>query len=175
MTCLLAALLTSACSGKYEQMYPRTEAGQVEIKTLPERISLETKPKANYFARDDAHFMKLFRYIGDNDLAMTTPVEAEIDPGTMRFFVGDKASGRALSNSEDVRVAAIPSSEVLSVGITGAYSERNFRRGVQVLDEWLEAHPETSVSGKPYAVYWDGPFVPDRFKKSEVHYKISQP
>ena len=57
---------------------------------LPERLALKQSPEGHISTPITDLFRKLFRYISTNDVSMTTPVEADIKPGKMRFFVGKK-------------------------------------------------------------------------------------
>ena len=78
---LLAGLLATAPAESamaYEAMYPRTDAGSVELKTVPAVKALQADGDGTYFKNDDSTFMKLFRYIDRNQVAMTVPVEAEV-------------------------------------------------------------------------------------------------
>ena len=71
----------------YQSMYEKTPVGKIKVIELPERLALEAKTDGTYFDKDNGLFRKLFRYISTNDVAMTTPVEADMNPGKMRFFV----------------------------------------------------------------------------------------
>lgn len=156
-----------------EAMYEPTAPGVIEVKKLPERTALSSDGSGNYFENDDAVFMKLFRYIDSNKIAMTVPVESEIDGNTMRFFAGDDASKRTLTNSANVTVIKVPESRVASIGIRGSYTKESYETGLKALEKWLEDHKaEWRRTGKPYAAYWNSPFVPGIFKKSEIHIPV---
>ena len=74
----------------YESMHEKTPVGKIVVVDLPVRTALETSTDKSYFSENNGLFRKLFRYINQNDISMTTPVEADIKPGKMRFFVGFK-------------------------------------------------------------------------------------
>ena len=156
----------------YETMFEQTPVGEIKIVELPERIALEAKSNGPYFQSDNGLFRKLFRYISTNDVAMTTPVEADIDPGKMRFFVGAKDQGKDISSTEDVEVRKIAPQKVLAIGVRGSYSKKKFMDNKQKLIQWLDKEKKYEVAGEAYAVYWDGPFVLGFFKRSEVHIPI---
>ena len=156
----------------YETMFEQTPVGEIKIVELPERIALEAKSSGPYFQSDNGLFRKLFRYISTNDVAMTTPVEADIDPGKMRFFVGAKDQGKNISSTEDVEVRKIAPQKVLAIGVRGSYSKKKFMDNKQKLIQWLDKEKKYEVAGEAYAVYWDGPFVLGFFKRSEVHIPI---
>lgn len=158
----------------YEAMYERTPVGTIEVKTLPERIALETRTEGSYFAQDNGLFMRLFRYIDDNSIAMTVPVEAEPEPGAMRFFVGNRHQGTAPESTDVVEIVTLPARTVASIGMRGGYSQRNFKTGRKKVLRWLEEQTEWVADGEAYAVYWHGPFVPPWLKRSEVHLPLRE-
>ena len=86
-------------------MYEKTPVGKIMVLELPERLALEAKSGNSYFDADNGLFRKLFRFISSNDVSMTTPVEADIKPGKMRFFVGEKDMNKNLQSSNSVKVA----------------------------------------------------------------------
>ena len=156
----------------YETMFEQTPVGEIKIIELPERIALEAKSTGPYFQSDNGLFRKLFRYISNNDVAMTTPVEADINPGKMRFFVGAKDQVKNITSTEDVEVRRIGRQKVVAIGVRGSYSMKKFMENKQKLVQWLDKEKKYEVAGDAYAVYWDGPFVLGFFKRSEVHIPI---
>lgn len=157
----------------YEEMYRPTPIGEVEVRELPARLALAAVAEGSYFDRDDDMFMTLFRYIQRHDIAMTVPVEAEIDDAEMRFFVGADRPGGATPSDDEVTALSMPPRQVLSVGLRGAYSAATYERGLGILREWLAEHPEYEEAAPPYAVYWNGPYVPSFMRRSEVHIPIA--
>jgi effector-binding domain-containing protein len=156
----------------YETMFEKTPVGEIKIIELPERIALEAKSSGPYFQSDNGLFRKLFRYISKNDVAMTTPVEADINPGKMRFFVGAKDKVKNIASTQDVEVRKIAPQKVLTIGVRGSYSVKRFMENKQKLVQWLAKEKKYEVAGEAYAVYWDGPFVLGFFKHSEVHIPV---
>ena len=156
----------------YETMFDKTPVGEIKIIDLPERIALEAKSSGSYFQSDNGLFRKLFRYISQNDVAMTTPVEADINPGKMRFFVGLKDRSKDISSTNEVEVRKIAPMKVVAIGVRGSYSVKRFMENKQKLLNWLAKEKKYEIAGDAYAVYWDGPFVLGFFKRSEVHIPI---
>lgn len=156
----------------YESMHEKTPVGKIVIIDLPKRLALEANTQGSYFDSDNGLFRKLFRYISSNDISMTTPVEAEIDPGKMRFFVGTKDASKNFKSSESVEVVILPKRKVVSIGIRGGYSKQNFINNKKKLETWLAKQNQYQQKGDAYGVYWNGPFVPGFFKRSEVHIPI---
>ena len=169
---LIVALVTG-CDGNYESMYGKTKVDQIEIKDLPQRTALQTAVKTNYFTGDNDMFMKLFRYIQRNEVKMTVPVEAEMEPGTMRFFAGQDVTDRKLDSDKEVTVVTLPPRKVASIGVSGAYTRENFEKAQKKLTEWLGENDEWKADGEPYGVFWNSPFVPNMMKHSEVHVPVT--
>ena len=153
-------------------MFEKTPVGEIRIIGLPERIALEAKSTGPYFQSDNGLFRKLFRYISKNDVAMTTPVEADVNPGKMRFFVGVQDRSKNLSSTSEVEVRKIAPLKVVAIGVRGSYSVKRFTDNKQKLINWLAKDKKYEIAGDAYAVYWDGPFVLGFFKRSEVHIPI---
>ena len=156
----------------YESMYDKTPVGKIVVIDLPERLALEANTKGAYFNSDNGLFRKLFRYISSKDVSMTTPVEADINPGKMRFFVGKKDASKNLQPNNSVNVITLPKRKVISIGIRGGYSKENFFKNKERLEIWLSKNKQFVQDGVAYGVYWNGPFVPSFFKRSEVHIPI---
>ena len=156
----------------FDRLYDRTPVGTIEVKELPARKALAASASGSYFQRDNQLFMTLFDFIKTHDIAMTVPVEAEVDSAQMRFFVGADNSKSDVTSSEAVAVTEMPSQTVLSIGIRGAYSDPSFQRGRKALEQWLNGNTEWRAVAEPYAVYWDGPYMPVPFRRSEVHIRI---
>ncbi len=168
LSTLLLAL--SATSMAYEQMFPKTKVGTVEVKTLPEMRALKHSGNSDqYFKENNGLFMPLFRYIQQNDLAMTVPVESEMAPATMMFFIGSDVDISRIESTEQVEVITIPERQVLSVGIRGSYNEKEYQEALGKAMLWVESHPYYVADGPARMIYWNGPYVPGFLKRSELH------
>ena len=158
----------------YEQAFPKTPLGEIEVKTLPASKLIACHGQGDYFDRSDSLFRPLFRYIQENDIAMTTPVEAEIKPGVMYFYIGAVAAKRQLAKTDAVDVVELPERTVLSVGLRGTYSGENFAKGEALLRAWIAKQAGYRATGPARAIYWNGPFTPGLLKRSEVHLPVER-
>jgi effector-binding domain-containing protein len=166
---LLLTLLTMTHAQAAESAYPRTEDGIIEIKTLPAGRLIEHAASAGtYFDGSNNLFGPLFRYIQNHDISMTTPVEARIDPGTMRFWISDGQRDKARNDEGAVRVTDVPERTVAAIGGKGAYSRKNFEQARERLMAWLSQRNDYQPVGEPFAAYWNSPFTPWFMKKFEV-------
>ncbi len=152
----------------FEKNYAPTAVGVVEVKALPAARVIETMT-TDYHQQSDPMFMRLFNYIKANDIAMTVPVEGELKPGVMRFFVEEKLAARQLKDSAEVKVRVLPARKVVACGARGGYGKVDTDRVIEKLLAWLKAHPEIKTRGEPYVVFWDGPFIPPMLRRMEVH------
>lgn len=155
------------------EAYARTAPGQIEIKELPAARLMISKTEQPYFSSNSKLFGKLFSYIREKEIPMTTPVEAKINPGTMIFYMDAASAVRTdLKPGAEVELQNLEARTVVAVGIRGSYSKENYEEGLALLKEWLKTQPQVEVIGEPYAVYWNSPFVPFFLKQSEVHLPV---
>jgi DNA gyrase inhibitor GyrI len=161
-------------SDAYEAAYPKTPNGQIEIKKIPASRLMVTESPGSYFDSNNELFSRLFRYISSNDVAMTVPVEAEINNARMKFYVGSPDSGKDLRDRGEVKVVSVPERSVAAIGIRGSYSKDKFEENRAKLESWLQANARYASAGDAYAVYWDAPFKPWFLKHSEVHIPVAK-
>ncbi len=133
---------------------------------------------------NDGSFMKLFRHIKRNEIAMTAPVEMVLDEErgdgggaateSMAFLYGDARMGVVGPDPADpgVVVEDVPQMTVVSLGVRGSYGEDRFAGFVEKLREWLAAHPEWVAAGPPRTFAYNSPFVPGVLKYAEVQIPV---
>lgn len=165
----LAATQT-ACA--YDAAFPATDSGKFEIKTLPAAKVLRTSAQGDYFAASNTLFRRLFRYIESHGVAMTTPVEARMQPASMAFYVGKGDLAKKLEPNDEVEVVTLPTRTVASHGVRGGYTKERFEAARKRLEDWLERQEKYEAAGPAYSVYWNSPFIPGFLKRSEVHIPV---
>jgi hypothetical protein len=172
---------------------PPGPVGQVVIKDYPAyRLARFNATQAGRSGSPDDMFMPLFNHIKRNDIAMTAPVEIEyaassepIDTGTRRqeqqratsmaFMYAAPGLGTAGPDPADKRVVVedVPAMTVLSIGVRGAYTEKNFASALAKLDGWLAENPERfHVVGPPRYLAYNSPFVPWFLRFGEVQLPV---
>ena len=174
---LLQLLILSAfplMSNAYEQAFPKTGVGTFEIKTLPEARLIASKTDKAYFEGNNGLFRPLFRYIKANNIAMTTPVEAEMDPGVMYFYIGSKFGETPLVQTEQISVHTVSERKVASLGVRGAYRESKFEEATEKLKKWLEKNEDHEAIGEAKGIFWNGPYIPGFIKRFEVHIPVRE-
>ena len=150
-----------------------TEAGLCEIKTLPAGMILRARTDGGYFRENNGLFRKLFENIQRNQIPMTTPVEAGIQPGTMIFYLDPASSKREdLKLVDGVERKAVEKRAVASIGIRGGYSRESFDQNQVKLRAWLKTQSDWEAAGEAYVVYWNSPFMIWFLKRSEVHLPV---
>jgi len=161
---------------------------EVLVKTYPAHRLARVRAEGG----GNGMFMKLFRHIERNEIAMTAPVEMSWQPAAdeqarnrppaigkeptaMAFLYGKPSIGAAGADPEDPRVVVenIPEIKVVSVGLRGGYEKATFDRGAKRLEAWLAAHPEWRAAGGPRALAYNSPFVPNLAKYSELQIPIA--
>lgn len=157
-----------------EQAFPPTEVEVIEVKTLPAATLIRSAGAENYFRANGQLFQPLFRYISRHDIAMTTPVEAHIEPGEMLFYIGSDAASRPLPAERGVEIVEYPERQVVSIGLRGGYSEKQFEEGKAALEAWLAQQSDWRALGEARAVYWHGPMTPWFMRRAEVHLSVER-
>ncbi len=155
-----------------EAAFPPTPPGKAEIKTLPAGRLLESQGTGSYFERSNNLFGPLFRYISTHNIAMTTPVEARIEPAKMYFWVSEKQVDKAKDDWGGVKVIDVPERQVAALGHRGGYNESNYQAVKTALLEWVASQDYLEIVGEPFAVYWDGPMTPWFMRKFEVQVEV---
>jgi DNA gyrase inhibitor GyrI len=170
---LVAGLFSQGCQiFSTEEAYARTPVDSVQFKTLPPSKILLTEGEGPYFDKADNLFMRLFNYIKDHDVAMTIPVEARMEKASMTFYVEGEDALRVLKDRGNVKVLNVPGRDVVSLGVRGSYTEKNFKEAKDQLVNWLSRQDRYESIGEPYAVFWNGPFMPGFMKRFEVHIPV---
>lgn len=176
----------SAASAPLPEGFPTPTAdGEIEVKQYPAYRSATVQVKGDLGSASSRGFSPLFRHISDNDISMTAPVEAQYPAATLQANAasqGDTAVSflyRSLDIvpkdvEQDVQVEDMPPMTVVSFGVRGGYDYAIYTKGIERLQDWLAAHPEYSVSGPPRRFFYDGPFIPDALKRSDVQIPVQR-
>ena len=157
----------------YEQAYSKTEVGQIQILELSPSRLIESKKEGSYFEHSNSLFRKLFKFIKDNEIAMTVPVEGELNDAKMRFYIGEDVPAD-IKSSENVEVKEMPARTVASIGSKGSYKEKNVAKALEKLELWLADQKHLEQDGEAYAVFWNAPFTPWFLKRFDVHIPVKE-
>ncbi len=162
--------------------YPApTPPGAIEIKSYPSVRRAEVSGSGNPQRGSGMAFFSLFSHIQERDIAMTSPVETDLrawssvdgsaDGWTMSFLYRNAELG-PLGDDGRITVRDTEPVTVVSIGLQGAYGEQTFRRGLAVLNAWLEAQDEWTPDGDPRSLSYNGPSIPDARKWAEIQIPV---
>jgi effector-binding domain-containing protein len=178
----------SAASAPLPDGFPQpTTAGKIEVKHYPAYRSGTYTYKGKLSQAANESFEPLFRHISSNGIGMTAPVEARYPSITLEELPNGKPDevGQAEVSflyrneavqpkqiAEDIKVENHPSVKVVSIGVSGPYTYASYQKNLERLRDWLATHPSYVVAGLPRRFFYDSPFTPDAFKRSEVQIPI---
>ena len=186
---LIGALLFgaySAASAPLPEGFPMPTAdGQIEVKRYPAYRSATVQIRGDLESASSRGFTPLFRHISDNEISMTAPVEAQYPAATLQTNAASQGETavsflyRSLDIvpkevEQDVQVEDISPMTVVSFGVRGGYDYDIYTKGIEQLQSWLAAHPEYSVAGSPRRFFYDGPFIPDALKRSDIQIPVQR-
>ena len=153
--------------------------GLIRTKTYPPVRSAWVRSAG----KQNRQFMALFRHIKDQKIAMTAPVVMEYAPEAakdaskmgpteaMAFLYRQSEQGD-VGKFGAVTVGNEKPLRVVSIGVKGAYTDRNFRKALARLHGWLEVHEELQQAGPPRVLAYNSPFMPFWKKYSEVQIPV---
>ncbi|MEM9502995.1 MAG: heme-binding protein [Cyanobacteria bacterium P01_E01_bin.43] len=164
---------------------PPTAAGAIEIKQYPAYRAATVQVTGDLEQAPSRGFSPLFRHISSNDISMTAPVETRYPIATLE--AGAATAGDATVSflyrsleivpeavAPDVQIEDMPSMTVVSVGVRGGYGYDIYTGGIEQLQTWLAAHPDYAVTGPPRRFFYDGPYVPDPLKRSDIQIPVQR-
>lgn len=168
--------------------YPEpTPPGAIDLKKYPAVRRAEYASSGSPGIGMNMGFFPLFNHIKRNDIAMTSPVEMDyrglFDPATgvqakqdsmswtMSFLYRTSALA-PVGKDGSVVVTDRPALEVLSIGMNGAYGTGVVEKGLGLLHGWLAEHPNYEIAGEPRAFHYNGPYIANRVKWSEVQLPV---
>jgi len=180
---LLLGAYSAASAPLPEGFPPPSPDGEIEIKSYPEYRAATVQTPGDLDSAPSRGFSPLFRHISRNDISMTAPVETRYPVATLE---GSMASEGAATVSflyrslevvpqevtQDIQVEDIPPMTVVSIGTRGRYDLETYQASIQQLQAWLAAHPDYTVVGPPRRFFYDGPFLPDALKRSDVQIPV---
>jgi hypothetical protein len=178
----------SAASAPLPDGFPEpTSNGKIEVKQYPAYRSGTYTYKGKLSEAANKSFNPLFQHISSNGISMTAPVEARYPGMTLQespnakpdemgqaevSFLYKNGSVQPQQIAPGIKVESHPAVEVVSIGLRGPYTYTSYQETLERLRDWLAKHPSYVVSGLPRRLFYDSPFIPDPFKRSEVQIPI---
>jgi SOUL heme-binding protein len=178
----------SAASALLPDGFPLpTTAGKIEVKQYPAYRSGTYTYKGKLAQAANESFEPLFKHISSNNISMTAPVEARYPSITLEelpnsnpdevgqaevSFLYRNETVQPKQATEGIKVENHPAITVVSIGVSGPYTYASYQDNLARLRNWLVKHPSYVVAGLPRRFFYDSPFTPDAFKRSEVQIPI---
>jgi hypothetical protein len=168
--------------------YPEpTPPGAIDLKRYPSVRRAEFVSSGSPASGMNMGFFPLFNHIKKKDIAMTSPVEMDyrdmFDPATGKreqkssmswtmSFLYRTAELAPTGKDGSVLITDRPEVEVLAIGMNGPYGTGVVEKGLGLLHDWLKEHPEYEIAGDVRAFHYNGPYIANRVKWSEVQLPV---
>ncbi|MGA7936969.1 MAG: heme-binding protein [Kovacikia sp.] len=167
---------------------PPTPAAKIEVKNYPAYRCGTYRYQGPLSQAANVAFGPLYSHISSNNIPMTAPVEARYPLITLQenptgatsdekgqaevSFLYRNRKVQPQQVAPGIKVEDQPPMTVVSIGFRGPYTFTSYQRNLQQLNNWLKQHPNYTVVGSPRRLFYDSPFIPDTFKRSEVQIPI---
>ena len=161
---------------------PPTPDGQIKVKQYPAYRAATFRYQGELSQAANRAFSPLFNHISSNDISMTAPVETRYPTSTNGSLEQQgTAQVSFLYRSTDIYPDEIASNieiediapmTVVSLGLKGSYTYQSYIESLQKLKDWLDRHEEYRAVGSPRRFFYDGPYIPDSLKRSEIQIPI---
>ena len=182
---LLLGAYSAASAPLPEGFPPPSPDGEIEIKYDPEYRAATVQTPGDLDSAPSRGFSPLFRHISRNDISMTAPVETRYPVATLEGSMVPEGAAtvsflyRSLDVvpqevAQDIQIENIPPMVVVSLGTRGRYDLESYRTSIERLQAWLLEHPDYRVVGSPRRFFYDGPFLPDALKRSDVQIPVQR-
>jgi effector-binding domain-containing protein len=157
------------------------QIGVIEVKQYPQYRAVTYTHAGDLRQATGIAFNPLFQHISNNQIAMTTPVEArytgtsgQIDalPVAEVSFLYPAPNIAPSSVNSAVEVTDTSPMTVVSIGVGGAYTWESYEINLQKLKDWLQEHPEYEIVGSPRRFFYNSPMTAEATKISEVQIPI---
>jgi hypothetical protein len=159
-----------------------TPHDKIEVKQYPAYRSGTYTYEGNLSDATSSSFNPLFQHISNNNIAMTTPVEARYPSETINqpiqrgkakvSFLYNNSGINPQQVSRDIQVEDHEPMIVVSLGVQGAYGYQSYLGHIAKLKQWLAEHPEYEIAGEPREFLYDSPYTPTPLKRREVQIPI---
>jgi len=158
------------------------EIGAIEVKQYPQYRAVTYTHAGDARQATGVAFNPLFQHISNNQIAMTTPVEARYTGISGQIDVVPQVEVSFLYPSPDINPGSVnsavsvtdtPPMTVVSIGVGGAYTWESYEKNLRKLKDWLKEHPEYAIVGPPRRFFYNSPMTPEAIKISEVQIPIA--
>jgi hypothetical protein len=158
-----------------------TPNGRIEVKNYPAYRAATYRYRGQLSEAANRAFYPLYQHISSNEISMTAPVETRYPDSTRTGATSGEAEVSFLYRdtttypkeiADNIQIEDVPSMTVVSLGLQGGYDYDSYQQGLTRLNEWLAGHPGYRAVGSPRRFFYDGPYVPDPLKRSEIQIPV---
>jgi DNA gyrase inhibitor GyrI len=158
-----------------------TPNGRIEVKNYPAYRAATYRYRGQLSEAANRSFYTHYQHLSSNDISMTAPVETRYPDSTRTGATSGEAEVSFLYRDTDtypkevadnIRIEDVPPMTVVSLGLQGGYDFDSYQQGLTRLNEWLAEHPSYRAIGSPRRFFYDGPYVPDPLKRSEIEIPV---
>jgi hypothetical protein len=158
-----------------------TPNGRIEVKNYPAYRAATYRYRGQLSEAANRSFYPLYQHISSNEISMTAPVETRYPDSTRTGVTSGEAEVSFLYRdtatypkeiADNIRVEDIAPMTVVSLGLQGGYDYDSYQEGLTRLNEWLTENPGYRAVGSPRRFFYDGPYVPDALKRSEIQIPV---
>ncbi len=174
------------------------EDGKFELRKYEPHILAETIVDEQFEEAGNAAFQRLFRYIRGNNkqeqevsmtspvgqepagqkIAMTSPVGQQEQDGNwvVSFMLPASFTLENTPAPLDPRISIreVPARHVAAVRYSGFWSEKNYRKHLEQLQNWIATQGLTPA-GEPHWARYDPPFMPWFLRRNEILIPVVSP
>jgi DNA gyrase inhibitor GyrI len=156
-----------------------TPNGRIEVKNYPAYRAATYRYRGQLSEAANRSFYPLYQHISSNEISMTAPVETRYPADTgatsgeaeVSFLYRDTDT-YPKEVADNIRIEDVPPMTVVSLGLQGGYDFDSYQQGLTRLNEWLAEHPSYRAISSPRRFFYDGPYVPDPLKRSEIQIPV---
>jgi len=150
-----------------------TPNGRIEVKNYPAYRAATYRYRGQLSEAANRSFYPLYQHISSNDISMTAPVETRYPDSTRTGATSGEAEVSFLYRDTDTYPKEVADNiRIESLGLQGGYDFDSYQQGLTRLNEWLAEHPSYRAIGSPRRFFYDGPYVPDPLKRSEIEIPV---
>ena len=132
------------------------QIGVIEVKQYPQYRAVTYTHAGDLRQATGIAFNPLFQHISNNQIAMTTPVEARYTASSEQIDAVPQAEVSFLYPAPNIAPTSVNSAvevrdtspmTVVSIGVGGPDTWESYENNLQKLKDWLQEHPEYEIVG----------------------------
>jgi hypothetical protein len=177
IACLTLGIFNANSAPLPEGFPEPTPPGEILVKQYPSYRAATYNTRGDLAKAANSAFSPLFQHISSNEISMTAPVETRYPPESMEgkdfgnaevsfIYSSPRIAPREVAGN--ITVQDMEPMLAVSLGLRGAYSYESYQEGLRTLLTWLEENPKYQIAGNPRRFFYDGPYIPDALKRSEI-------